>query len=351
MNGYDVCGRVVGRLMRKRRPSWRGVGRGVGVLGVLACSLGSLSSCGSSAAAVGGRDNAKPVTVRTQVYLVPDLDAGSAGWAVCVAGERCGGGDARARGPILAQRWGGTNHPPVTEALAITTAAVRAVVVYRLQLISRHPPRGRYERVVGVGAIPTRTEAGLPRGLRVVEVQFQGRSQRLLREAESQEHRFFALNAKGTIINQPVSGVLKKTLPIQPVADAAHPSSGPCRIDFTAFDNVFPFEAHTVKGLEPQRNLFGHAFMSCASTDYKLGGWILQAGVLVDASDPGERPPMLPYARPLPGHPGVFEALGGNQYEVAIARRIPGAWLVVGEGHTIAQRLSILEHLRARVED
>jgi hypothetical protein len=56
----------------------------------------------------------------------------------------------------------------------------------------------------------------------------------------------------------------------------------------------------------------------------------LTAAVLLNAADPGATPPPLPGMKPLQGHPGLFEAPGPSG-EMA-ARRIPGAWLVVGEG-------------------
>jgi hypothetical protein len=53
--------------------------------------------------------------------------------------------------------------------------------------------------------------------------------------------------------------------------------------------------------------------------------------------------------RALTGHPGIFTALGGEG--VRVARRIPGAWLVVEESDQIglAVPLLLLDSLSAEI--
>jgi len=92
--------------------------------------------------------------------------------------------------------------------------------------------------------------------------------------------------------------------------------------------------------------LIGRGFLSCASASYSLAGWPLLATVLVSASHPGAPPPNLPALKPIPGHPGLFEAPGAAGEEGTLfARRVPGAWLVVSRAKA-AQRLALLDRLR-----
>lgn len=51
--------------------------------------------------------------------------------------------------------------------------------------------------------------------------------------------------------------------------------------------------------------------------------------------------------RPLARHGGVYEAEGSDGH--MLARRVPGAWLIVARGRNDAQLLRVLEHLDATV--
>ncbi|HWJ49893.1 MAG TPA: hypothetical protein VNR42_02675, partial [Solirubrobacteraceae bacterium] len=62
---------------------------------------------------------------------------------------------------------------------------------------------------------------------------------------------------------------------------------------------------------------------------------------------PGSRPAALPGMTPLAGRPGVYHSL--LQGEALVARRVPGAWLLVKGGPDLHQRLRLLTHLRAAV--
>jgi hypothetical protein len=67
---------------------------------------------------------------------------------------------------------------------------------------------------------------------------------------------------------------------------------------------------------------------------------------VLNAAHPGARPEQLHDFKPMPGHPGAFEAAG---WTGLVARRIPGAWIVVEGGSGLQQRLTVLEHLRASI--
>jgi hypothetical protein len=88
--------------------------------------------------------------------------------------------------------------------------------------------------------------------------------------------------------------------------------------------------------------------------NFHLKGSPLVASVLLDAGHPGGTPTSLPGMKSLPAHPGVFEALGGaigglGDNGHILVRRTPRALLVVADGNGNAQRLALLEHMRATV--
>ncbi len=90
--------------------------------------------------------------------------------------------------------------------------------------------------------------------------------------------------------------------------------------------------------------------LSCVETDYfYLEEHALDSAVLLDAAHPGSTPPPLPGMKPLAGHPGIFEAPGCTGEMVA--RRVPGAWLVVDESDEIGLRVPVelIESLHAEI--
>jgi hypothetical protein len=99
--------------------------------------------------------------------------------------------------------------------------------------------------------------------------------------------------------------------------------------------------------VRPHREVYGREFVSCAYTAYLFKNWPIVAGVLLDASRPGATPASLPAMQPLQGHPGIFQGPGVEGE--TIARRIPGAWLVVAKGEGLQQRLTLLQHLQATI--
>lgn len=70
----------------------------------------------------------------------------------------------------------------------------------------------------------------------------------------------------------------------------------------------------------------------------------LQALILLDAAHPGARVAALPDFKPVPGAPGYVNEGG------LTARRAAGAWLIVGQGRGVAQRVELLRHLTALVK-
>jgi hypothetical protein len=298
--------------------------RASAVLVIIACLLPALS-CSSS-----GQSDTMLIVQHEPILLVPDINAGSAGWCVIEpSGGVCPMGPARE--PIIVQSWSKSSLPPVAEGYALTTNQVAAVSV------DGEPPVSTYH------------EPGLPDGLRAIAVEIRGFPSQPHSGSLRLRFRFTPLNAKGTPIPERITqgsplSVLGE--PIRSLSDPAHPTSGVCRINTEPLTRLATQGGSVTTRIKSYTGLTGQGFLSCASTSYHLEGWSLLAGVLLSASHPGATPQLLPDMRPLLGHPGVFQAPG---FEGEIdARRIPGAWLVVTRAK-LKQRLVLLEHLRATV--
>jgi len=301
---------------------------GVVILGAVSCS---------------GAGSASSVSKSAEVLLVPELNAGTAGWCMIrVSASEGGCPVVRSDPPIVAETWTSGDRPPATEGYAITTEEVAAV------------------SVDGEAPVSTRAESVLPSGLRAVVVEIHGPESQPGSGVPKHRPRFTPLNAKGNAIPQSAavrpsandpSGPLSVTVPTRTVTNPAHPSSGICRIAVARFRGLKVLGGSVVAQATPYSGLIGQGFLSCASTSYNLNGWSLLAGMLLNASHPGATPPPLPGMEPLSGHPGIFEAPGTEgsvPEEDLIARRVHGAWLVVARAKQ-QQRLRLLEQLRATV--
>jgi hypothetical protein len=293
------------------------------MLATLACVVG-LSSCSSAG-------DASSVAKNRGVLLVPQMNAGWAGW--CLA-ELPAGGCARgkSRPPVIAETWTSEGPPAVTFGYVLTTSQVISV------------------SIDGGSPIPTRTEAALPDGLRGVVVEIPG----LNLETADARPRVKPLNQKGETIAQPAGrprqmspGILGLEVPTRSLTNPARPTSGACRISSTPLTGLKIGGGSVITRVTSYSGLLGQGFISCASTSYSLDGWPILAGMFLNASHPGMTPASLPAMQPLSGHPGVFQALS-SEGEM-LARRIPGAWLAVVKGQGLTQRLTLLEHLSATV--
>ncbi len=288
------------------------------VLGFLALVLFGLgvSSCAGDAS-----------VVVQQVLLVPSVNAGWAGWCVNGSGGGCPPGKARL--PIVAEGWSSGGPPLETNAYAITASNV-----YSVSYDGRPPIR-------------THPDAALPGGLRSVGIEIRGRD---LLEESSAIPRFEPLDAKGEEIKTSTAYErnLGVEMPIRNITDPARPKSGACRIDAAGLAGLKVGGGSVVVHIQPYPGLIGDGFLTCASTSYNLDGWPLLASVLLSASHPGSSPPPLPGMKEVHKHPGIFEAPGPGSQEDLLARRIPGAWLVVSRAMR-KQRLRFLEHLRGSV--
>ncbi len=323
---------LLGQALYPRRVTWLLVG--IAVVASTVCGMG----CGDAGIVVGvGADSG--LNHPYEVLLIPEANAGWAGWCFIAIGGAQGGGcdGAQSHAPVIVEAWSGTDGSgsnAETVGVALTTAAVARVRIGE-----------------GGVSVPTRAEKALPGGLRAVVVKVSGK----LRNAGGGFPRFIPLDSAEMTIPQPrreTTNPLIKWLSARRVANPARPLKGICEIrsrnnprDLTVNGGEVISEVHGFSGI------IGDGFITCASTSYELDGWPLVASVLISASSPGATPPSLPDMKPVPGHPGVFSSPGGERpgpEGELFARRVRGAWLEVKKAKA-AQRLALLKDLRVGI--
>jgi hypothetical protein len=331
-----------GRIMRVRgvRPSRVGASALAAALGV-GCAL-CVIACSKSDGAVAGHQagsGVSQVTGEHEVVLAPLLGSGTAGWCVrnvAMRASRCSVPE-WSDGPIFTESCN-TQSSTVVEAYALTSPSTSAV------------------SVAGGAAVPTRAETALPAGLRAVWVQLHYAKHPQL--SACPKFRAAGVSApagvrEGTHRGQ--LGVLAGNVvrwKRQRRGGMISQPEGACEIDP---DSSSGFEAQSgalVKRVMPMRGLFDGAFISCASLIYawrKTGALSFGAAILLDAASPGRSLGPLPGMVSVRGHSGVFQAQGPGG--ALVARRVPGAWLVVQEGGAgLNEPLMLLAHLRAMIQ-
>jgi hypothetical protein len=158
---------------------------------------------------------------------------------------------------------------------------------------------------------------------------------------------FTAFNANGQPMGEArhQGSPLEFHAPSQQWSRVGHEPRGVCGLRSVGLDALTFEGGGVMTAVKPHRNARGREFVDCVHASYLLAGWRLTVDLLLDAAHPGSTPASLPAMRLLAGHPGV---LAGRGIEgEAIARRVPGAWLVVSNGENTRQRLALLGHLIA----
>jgi hypothetical protein len=304
------------------------------------CSVLSFAACATSTGGGDGVTRVTQVAPGNEVVLQPTLEAGEGGWCLTVVGGAgCPTLDMPTQGtPIIIENWSGkssSSKGPVREGIALTTEGVAAV---------------SFE-----GRLPVATQAqpGLPDHLRSVLVELRGGTGlRVLGgnagPALSRAH-FKALNSKDEPILQSRApgATLEFYFPSQNVGTVQAALKGVCRIVAKNVPGLLYEGGMVMVMVRPHRDVYGKEFVSCIRTSYLLDNWPLTAVVLLDAARPGTIPASLPTFHRLMGHAGIFE--GFTLEGEAVARRIPGGWLIVAKGKDLEQRLTFLEHLRPKV--
>ena len=272
------------------------------------------------------------------VLLVPELQGGWAGWSMVTGYGTVTEGYGQLRktsmGPIAAE--GSCEQDAMRVRLyALTTGEVAAV------------------SVAGGTPIPTTTNSTLPDGFREAMVEVR-RHNGEPNSRVSCPH-MVPLDAHDRPIERRGRPGMPQAfiLPGTRLWEApARPPTGVC--GFTAarlFPEMAAESGYVATLIKPYRGLLGKALLSCASVVYVYHKeHSLTAAVLLNASHPGTTPPPLPAMKPLAGHAGIFEA-PGSEGEL-VARRVPGAWLVVEEeeGIGLGVPMELLEALEATIQ-
>jgi hypothetical protein len=317
-----------GAFWRRRQACSVGLKRMAAGVAVATCVL-VVSSCSASPAPVA-------VAVRDgEVLLVPQVRAGWAGWCMAVVTKQSGGcgENPGASGAILFESW--SSGEGVTTGAGLTTGEVAAVSVDG----GRPVPTRRASTIAGTF------------GLRSVIVEIH--SKKLEAEDNKSFPHFTPLNANGTVIHRTAGPSIRLgfNVPVREWQQPEHEPFGICELSVEKWSGVSARWGGIVPSVRRSYSgLLGHPFLSCASAEYFREEQPIEAGILLDASHPGVDPAPLPAMKAVAGHPGIFEAQGEAGEGQMLGRRVPGAWLVVEEGGiTFGERLTLLEHLHARI--
>jgi hypothetical protein len=324
---------------------------------IVTICVGTLLAGGAVALAVtGGEPDAsvqlRELAIHEQVVLLPSDNAGVGGWCLtAIGGNEAGQGYCTTNGlpafggPIVAEE----SQPHVF--VVGRGAPARVVIV----LTTSQVAEVSFE---GYGRVATHADALLPDDMRGAVLELRGRTDEA-RTGESalrvgrmlHNIKIIAWNKDGSPIARTVvsAPALTFDVPSRHWSRGQPAPRGVCSISMDGLDKASSFQEGTVMtAVRPRRNVRGREFVNCARVDYLFAGkWFVGAAVLLDAAHPGATPAPLPGIRPLPGHSGIFLAAGAGGKE--LARRIPDAWLLVTQGEDLAQRLALLEHLRATV--
>jgi hypothetical protein len=269
-----------------------------------------------------------------EVFLTAPVQGGSVGWCV-VHTYATGRGYAcpvtlMAGRPILDEDWGASSPPPVSQGLVLTSGEVAAVSVN------------------DGTTIPTRTEPGLPYGLRAVLLEMNVNGTGIL-ELLGYSHELTLFSTSGQVLTQPAIRPRPTAYGLETSSwkRPGHPKRGACEISATHVSGLTARWGRVVRHVRAINGLIGRPFLSCADTEYFFQNWPLDAGIVLDATHPGVSPAPLPLMKPAAGHPGYYQAPGGNGN--VLAHRIHGAWLLVEGGDGLQQRFIVLSHLQATI--
>jgi hypothetical protein len=283
---------------------------------------------GSSGAAIAS-SRFEPASGFWEVQLLPPLNFAEAGW--CMGDGREGGGgfscDApmTEAAPILIEDWSRSSPPPVTRGYALTLPRVRAVSIN------------------GEAPIPTRTQPGLPDGLRAVAVERPGElfSSRLVGLPY-----VVALDEHGNPLRELRQPPLRRQdRDVRFWRATQNRRRGVCGINVQGVPGLVEHHGSVLSRLTPTTGIVDRGLLVCASTYYEKGTWPLTVSVLLDAPKPGVVAPV-----PIPG----MKPLRGRRRDLAeivpllklLARRHGKAWVLIEGGATLSDRLAVLTHLQ-----
>lgn len=319
------------------------------VISALALTGGSVAL-----AATGGTERfdasrqVKELAGSGEVALIPSHNAGVGGW--CLA--RLSGGEGKEasedsdcdanersvtegpfQGPIVAESG---ERIAVLKDDGLWVKTVVALVTAPVVAVS----------FKGYKPIATHADALLPNHLRGAIIKLRSRSYKPPSLPHFPSGHLIAWGRNGRPISQKFTQGHSLTfgMPVRSWSNGAPARRGVCNIGASGLTGLKLQSGAVASEVRPHADELGKEFVNCAHSYYLLHGkWPLEAYVLLDAAHPGATPASLPGMVPLQSYRGVFVGPGASDME--LARRIPGAWVLVSEGKDLQQRLSLLEHL------
>ena len=253
------------------------------------------------------------------IRLVPMLTVGRAGWCTVIeengvtGGSACGGVPTPSRPFLQIYGWGGGGSHYETAA-PVVDPQVTAILV-----------DGR--RRVATVPLP-----GLPYGLRGARIVTPTDSTLLALD----EH---AHQIAQHWMNTPLQATVRSW------RYPGRPPQGSCQLRAVGLPGLSARGGQVASAIRPfPGQLVGHAFLPCVVTDYYMQHLPLRATVVLDAEHPRARAAALPDFKAVRGAPGFFSEGG------LTARRSGNAWLIVGQGCGLAQRMRLLGHLTPTIE-
>ncbi len=280
-----------------------------------------------------------------EVALLPMIGGGEGGWCVTAVGSiGCSSADARVFGdPVIIETWSSASystgneqsHDAVDEGIVVTGGEVSDVSLE--------------------GGSPISTDAGrsLPNHMRAAVVELRGTPKRKILgftvPPPLPRAHFVAWNSKGQVVRRTSAPgpSLTFSVPSRKWGRGSRADEGVCSLKASGVAGLVSEGGSVMVAVKPHRDVRGREFVDCVRTEYVMQGWPLEADILLDAAHPGIVPGPLPLTDTLPGHAGVWQ--GPGVQGATVARRIEGAWLVVGGGQNLDQRVMLLEHLRPTI--
>lgn len=262
---------------------------------------------------------------RWEVALVPPLTAGWIGWCSQVVTPSSSGGgcpvDPEVGEPLVDEGWSGSAPPPTVEGYVITSGEVSSV------------------SLGGGQTIPTRSQPRLPFGLRAALIEIPGAQ---LFGLTPSFRSFTLLSQAGQPLPQPRRPFHIDSVPTKFWKHPKRPPRGICALS-SRLAGLKAEWGSVALHAAGRKGIIGQGFLSCIETEYHLHhGW-LQATLLLNGETPGAPPATLPNMKPLARHKAIMVEHG------VLARRLHNAWLLVTGGSDLAQRIEVLDALRARV--
>lgn len=332
-----------GRWLRGRRPMALAL---AGALAVSGSAAGAMLLSGQRSQSLTGvvppydaHGNLSMAGSHYEISITPVLFPGSIGWCDFILYR----GVPELQGHSFGSGGCGAAPPAVGSPLFAPDGSRGEGLWYVLSA-----PQVAAVRVAGGPTVLTRSDPRLPYGYRAAVFKLpQGAVRRGLPQLT-------ALDRNG----RPIPGGMHAQPPREPLASWSDPRrrvSAACSIDAVPGSGVALGAGSALTAIAPDPRIIGRAFLSCSAVLLRSpkpqspSGPPPFAALVLDAKRPGSPPAPFPGMRALPSKPGLYEVSTSPPvtHRLLLARRLPGAWLVVGGYADRSQGARVLAALTA----